>query len=53
MLATIGAFRVVAERDLDDFRGSGRAQSGFTCIRGGRTSQGASPFDPRAAEDLI
>jgi hypothetical protein len=32
---------------------SGRAQSGFTCIRGGRTSQGASPFDPRAAEDLI
>lgn len=32
---------------------SGRASSGFTCIRGGSTSHGSSPFDPHAAEDFL
>jgi hypothetical protein len=30
-----------------------RAQAGFTCIRGGGSSRGGRPFDPRAAKDLL
>jgi DNA-binding PadR family transcriptional regulator len=32
---------------------AGRASSGFTCVRGGGTSRGSSPFDPHAAEDYL
>jgi hypothetical protein len=32
---------------------AGRASSGFTCVRGGGTSHGSSPFDPHAAEDYL
>jgi hypothetical protein len=30
-----------------------RAKAGFTCVRGGGTAGGGSPFDPGYAEDLV